>query len=101
MAADTKLVTLVTCGEWSDYGVLAVVRWLSPDAPKVALTRYLEQHPGEAEDYFFNEYHFVAWLLENRYAEEVESDELHVGSYSTPNKDLAAKPRKCFVPHDN
>lgn len=77
-------VFTVTCGEYSDYMTLAVLKALKDLNTKELQEEYLIEHPEQKDQYESKESQFLAWLInEKGYAEEIEFSELHIGSYST------------------
>lgn len=72
---------LLTAGAYSDYAPVALVKWVSALEPFAVLEQYLSMHPAEREDYSFNSDRFVAWMLREGMAVEVDCEEFSVGAY--------------------
>ena len=80
--SNETVVTIVTDGDDSDYMVLAVLEWLRPETPEQARDLWLEIHPDQRKGCSFESYSFLAWLVANGYAIDLEAQELHLSDYS-------------------
>jgi hypothetical protein len=82
-------ITLITSGEYSDYGVQTVVRALEDFHILEMRDEYLSGHREQSGRYDADHQQFVQWLVnERKCVEEVEHREWHIGSYSTLEGDL-------------
>lgn len=86
---DTLIIA--TTGTHSDYGVIALVKWLSDQSPEEARKTYLEEHHNQAEDYELDESEIVPWLIQKGFCEELALKELHLASYSCIDKEWTFK----------
>lgn len=79
-------IITTTVGEYSDYGVVAVVRALQDLNPKELRDRYLAEFPEENDPYAFEEYKFQNWLNKHGYVEELNHFKWHFGAYGHADK---------------
>lgn len=70
----------------STFCVNAVFNWLSDVEPNVAIRRYLIEHEIQREDYKFECYQFLAWLVRNGYAEDFDIETFHTDSSGCVNR---------------
>ena len=76
-------------GEYSGYRIIAAGNALEDLDLNALKEEWLKLHPEQAEDYHFEEYQFVKWLVvDKQLIEEVAITEWHIGSYSTIRKDF-------------
>lgn len=95
-ASGTRFL-IVTQGEYSDYGVLALIEWVSSETPEAVYARYTKdvlptsphRYGGKREEGYdepdVNEWHFLHWLVEQGFAKETPLAEWHIDTYGTPN----------------
>jgi hypothetical protein len=74
---------LIETGEYSDYGVAAVVRVKKGFDGKDAIEQYLSERPDQKDQYRGDHYEFIQWLSKNDYIEDAPHLRWHIGSYST------------------
>lgn len=75
----------VTEGEYSDYQCMTLVVALADLNIKSLKDRYLSTYPKQTEEYRFQEYQFIAWLVLEGLVEEQDYTEWHLGSYGMGN----------------
>ena len=81
-------VIITTHGEYSDYSIVAVLRWASETTPEEARDEWiaLPEQRRESEN-ILDHYKFIAWLVYKGYAADLECHELYLswrgyGSFS-------------------
>ena len=76
---------LVTSGAYSEYGVHGVFLVKEAFCAGPYVQRYLRQNPDKANDYSFENYPFLAWLIRELgdKIEEVNVTELHLTDYGS------------------
>lgn len=79
-------ILMITNGEYSDFGHIGLFRVVVDFDAKLALQKYLDQHPEEQNDYSGSEYSFAAWLLRQGLVEDVDYKTWHVGAYGCFNR---------------
>jgi len=75
----------LTAGRYSSYCVIEWAKVLKDFSKKRLLTKFLELHPEQREEYSGEFDKFVTWIVSEGYAEIVPDPgkEWHLGDYST------------------
>jgi hypothetical protein len=81
-------------GEYSDYNVPGVFRALKEINPDYFLERYLSEFPEQREEYSFERYQFINWLLNQDLIESIDHLEWHLDNYSNSSEMDVDKPTK-------
>jgi hypothetical protein len=72
---------IASSGAYSDYSIVGLF-FAQKDIAALALRDiYLEEYPTEKRDYAFSDGHFMKWLTDGGYCEEVGYMELHLSDY--------------------
>lgn len=70
-------VCLLTSGEYSDYGIIALCKC----EKNVDLQEQYEKYPGEKGEYSFSESAFGDWLIKQGFFSKLKHRELYFGDY--------------------
>lgn len=73
---------LLSSGEYSDYGPIALTRTLKDFSANEALQEYLNEFPSQRDAYCAKQMQFVAWLSSHGFIEDIEYTEWNIGCYS-------------------
>lgn len=87
---------LISQGEYSDYGISGLFKTLKEIDPNLMIRGWLEANPDQKDQYSFDHYAFVSWLVSIDFLEEVTHWTWHTNNYSSSNEmsvDAADKKR--------
>lgn len=90
-------LVLLSSGEYSDYGVLAIAKSLKDFDTNEETINFLEElkiHSGHDHDI---EFRFMAWLHKKGFIEDVPYREVHLGSYGRIEIDEFENYRKKYI----
>jgi hypothetical protein len=76
---------VVTSGSHSDYGIVAVFEWLGGKTPEVARDEWLAVDPKRRVKFAELEDQFLAWLVRQGYAQDIDVEELGHGGLDQSN----------------
>lgn len=94
--AKTGQLVCIDCGEYSDYSVLGIFVVLKDFDPLHVLEEFLTSRPEQRKPYCFEQFEFLATLLEKKLLRELEYGTLYLGNYSDYNQLEFTQPCKSY-----